>query len=442
MAKGSLKLNMKKDDPRTLMLKMDARLTYAGRDRRSGFKLEGERKIKHIEVTHQLINAEFNRAKKDILRRFDFYQTLKEQNKERRQKRDLAWCEEEEKEWEQQAMAEKRRRRLLPKLRVHRNLKAEAGGTVGSIRRDVKGEFANKMAHEMHLNRSLIALTDAYSKHKILTQKNKAKLGQIIEDIDREGSTDRAEVSKLSSVLERGQPEFELPLPKARLPELKLGKEGESSVQNEVDPQLRAGKAGKIPTNDKSKDQSVADIGPPSGLGRRSFYMNTSNTKKLQGIDSNQKDPPPMRNINHTRRKGVYKMDFADPSGPGNAFGRHGRELPPLDHPSVKTKKPRPYLAPYPQQMLPLRFYGTEENPFLKGDGPPVAAINRARDLVDADKADEMYEWLGFESREELEKLRAAGLLFEQEREEGSETSSVTKEGTGPAKLGTEDNPD
>ena len=103
-----------------------------------------------------------------------------------------------------------------------------------------------------------------------------------------------------------------------------------------------------------------------------------------------------------------------------------------------QTRKPHQSLTLGPQHTIPLRFYAAEENPFLKGDGPPANPIlNRSRDLVDADKDDEMYEWLGFESREELEKFRAAGLLLERE-EEGSETSSVMEDGTGHAKLNVE----
>ncbi|XP_038073718.1 uncharacterized protein LOC119741868 [Patiria miniata] len=442
MAKGSLKLNMKRDDARTLMMKMDARLTYAGRERHAGFKLEGERQLKHIQITHQLINAELNRAKKDVQRRFDFYQTLKEQNKERREKRDLAWCEEEEKDWDRQTRAA-RRRRMLPNLKFHhKNHKAEA---VGSIRRDVKGEYTHKMAHETNLNRSLIALSDSYSKHKSLTQRNQAKLEQITEDRDPVDMPAKTENTTLPTPQHEIQnPKYGMPLLKTRFPALQLSKAGESSTQKDRSLEMRAGKVGDTPPNDKRISRPVA--GPPASLGQR-FYMNTSTDREQHdaGTGPLQKDLPVLPSINRARRKGVYAKALTDPARVGGAFAPTGRPLPSLDHPrpSTQTKKPRPgpsvTLGP---QTIPLRFYGSEENPFLKeSDGPP-SAVYRPKDLINSDKDDEMYEWLGFESREEFEKLRAAGLLLEAEREEGSDTSEILEDGTRVARMDGQETPE
>jgi len=416
MANGSFRLDLKRDDARTLMLKMDARLTYAGRERNAAFQLEGERELKHIDYARHLINADFNRAKREIQRRLDYFHTLQEQNRERRQKRNIAWCEEEERDWDRQARAA-RRRRTLPKIRVQKNHKAEA---VGSIRRDQKKEFANKIAHEMHLNRSLNALNESYAKHKAFSEQNeamtrndgensgaqKSKSGETLPTIKPTESQGEPKTSKVKY----GMPTHTISLP--GLPVCSVGPQKSSLSQ-----MISSGEVCKLPGIVVNEGQTTETAVPPRRLSlARTFYMNTST--KSPGTNS-QEIPS---SFNRTRRRVSIVDPSADPLGLKGPGTRSRRRFSIID-PAAQTKKrwaPNQTLGL--MQQVPLRFYEIENNPFLKeGDNPE---INRSSDLIRADKSDEMYVWLGFESEEEYEKLRKGELMLEFDDDELSDTSS------------------
>ena len=379
MANGSYRLDLKRDDARTLMLKMDARLTYAGRERNVAYQLEGDRELRHIDCARQLINADFNRAKRDIQRRIDFFQALQEQNRERQKRRNIAWCDEEEKDWERKARAA-RRRGTLPKLKVHiNNHKAEV---VGSIRRDQKGQFANKMTHEMNLNRSLDALTNDYTKHKSLSERNKLNL----EHTGKKSIKPRENLGEPTM----SKSKHELPTQTVSLPELPVGKALPCSLskKSSLSQMISSGEFCKLPGIVMNEGHQPTAAPPRRRSIVRSFYMNTSTNQ--QGMPSNFKSG---------RRASIV-------------------------YPSTKTNKKRvPTIALGPQQSVPLRFYETEENPFLKGGFTPTAT-NRSYDLIHADKADEMYIWLGFNSAEEYDKLKRGELELEFDDDECSDTSS------------------
>ncbi|XP_022093536.1 uncharacterized protein LOC110980836 isoform X2 [Acanthaster planci] len=417
MANGSYRLDLKRDDARTLMLKMDARLTYAGRERNAAYQLEGERELRHIDYARQLINADFNRAKRDIERRLEYFQTLQEHNRERRKKREIAWCEEEEKDWERQARAA-RRRRTLPKIKIHKNHKAEV---VGSIRRDQKREFANKISHEMHLNRSLNALSDSYAKHKALSEQNVAILEKVGEAYSPAGQKSESgqHLPSIKPMESQGEPKlsktkYGMPTQTINLPEVPVSKAGPQ--KSSLSQMISSGEVCKLPGIVLNENQPIGTSGAPQKLSlARTFYMNTSSN--LRGASTNQDLPAA---FTRSRRRVSIVDPSADASnGPAGARSRRRFSL--VD-PSIQSKKRlAPKLTLGPHQQVPLRFYEIEDNPFLKeGDNPE---ITRSNDLIRSDKADEMYVWLGFDSEEEYEKLKRGELVLEFD-DDGSDTSS------------------
>ncbi|XP_038075583.1 uncharacterized protein LOC119743248 [Patiria miniata] len=417
MANGSYRLDLKRDDARTLMLKMDARLTYAGRERNAAYQLEGEREIKHIDYARHLINADFNREKRQIERRLEYFQTLQEHNNDRRKKRDIAWCEEEEKDWERQARAA-RRRRTLPKIRVHKNHKAEV---VGSIRRDQKRQFANKMSHEMHLNRSLNALSDSYAKHQAITKQNEGIIEQRSENSLPAGQ--KAETGqRLPSIKpteSQGEPQiskskYGIPTQTISLPEVPVCKVGPQ--KSSLSQMISSGEVCKLPDMVPIERHPSSTSGPPPKLNlARTFYMNTSSNS--QGTSTNQDITA---KFNRSRRR----VSLVDPSADASSRPTaHSRRRVSIVDPSIQSKKRlAPNLALGPHQQLPLRFYEIENNPFLNESDNPE--INRSNDLIRADKSDEMYVWLGFDSEEEFERLKRGELVLEFDDDDGSDTSS------------------
>ncbi len=394
-------MDLKRDDARTLMLKMDARLTYAGRERHVVYQLEGKRELKQLETTLRLLNADLNRAQKKIQQRIDFFQTLQKQNNERRRMREIAWCDEEEKEWEREARAA-RRRRMLPKIEIRENHKAEV---VGSIRRDQKREYANKMARESHLNRSLNALSKSYAKHRTLTERNEAKLVELqgdVENIQIKPTGDEGEPKKSRTKTAPKQ---------ISLPELLLGKIGKTTSLQSVP---HSQKINRLPGVTEHEGPPELYSGPakkaPGMLG--SFYMNTSTAQHDSGTA-------------HQRR-----VHLVDPTLGGESVHDRAddskRSKPQVSQvkPSTNTKKrPKPLSTIVSQpNLIPLRFYEPEKNPFDGGITMP--ALNRSKDLINADKDDELYIWLGLESEEGLEKLRRGEFALQLDGENWSEASS------------------
>ncbi|XP_033636694.1 uncharacterized protein LOC117297653 [Asterias rubens] len=390
MVRGSYKLDLKRDDARTLMLKMDARLTYAGRERNVAYQLEGKRELRQLESTLRLLNADLNRAQKKIQKRIDFFQTLQKQNKERRQMREIAWCEEEENEWERETRAA-RRRKMLPKIEIRENHKAEV---VGSVRRDQKREYANKMARESHLNRSLNALSKSYAEHRTLTERNRAKLEELQgEDgnnipIKPTGAAGEPKISRTKTA--PGQ---------MSLPQL-LGKMRTDTSLQSV-PQSH--KIVRLPGVNTGHEGTPALY---SGLAKKkpnemvgSFYMSTSTAQHDNGT-------APQR-----------RVFLVDPTL-GSETAHHRADSKRSSKPQVSnakpsTKRPKPLSTlVFQQNTIPLRFYEQEKNPFDGGDTIP--ALNRSMDLINADKDDELYIWLGLESEEELERLRRGELVLQQ----------------------------
>ena len=86
MARSSYRLDMKRDDPRTLMIKMDARLTFAGRERNHAFRMEEERELRHLDYARHLTRSSLERQQKEMHKRMDFLKTLVEENRLRRKK--------------------------------------------------------------------------------------------------------------------------------------------------------------------------------------------------------------------------------------------------------------------------------------------------------------------------------------------------------------------
>lgn len=412
MANGSYRLDLKRDDARTLMMKMDARLTFAGRERNAAYQLEGERELKHIDYARRLINADFNRAKREVQRRLDFFQTLQEQNKERRQKRGVAWCEEEEKDWERQARAA-RRRRTLPKIRVHTNHKAEA---VGSIRRDQKREFANKMSHVMHLNRSLNALSDSYTKKKELSEKNEAKLGQIGDEHEHNPAENLPSVKPTESQNEPtvSKVKYGMPIQTISLPELPVCKVGPQ--KRSLSQLISSGEVCKLPGLAPNDGQQADTAGAPKPSLARTFYLNTSTNP--QGMSSSDAPAHPPPGFNRTRRR----VSIVDPSTSTVPGARSRRRLSIIDTTTQSKKRLPTNTTMGYQQQIPLRFYEVEQNPFLKDENNPE--ITRSNDLIRADKSDEMYVWLGFDSEEEYERLKKGELLLEIDDDDFSDTNS------------------
>ena len=165
----------------------------------------------------------------------------------------------------------------------------------------------------------------------------------------------------------------------------------------------------QLPGAEGREGQST--VGPTRKL-TGSFFLNTSTSHNKTGANEQEASE--------------RRVNLMDPSGgePGRVIN-HSKHRVSLVDPSTQTKKRRETLSvPIgPQPSIPLRFYEPVNNPFFKGDTMP-ALMNRSRDLIDADKAEEMYIWLGFESEEELEKLKRGELVLQFDDEDGSDTSS------------------
>ncbi|XP_072031909.1 uncharacterized protein [Amphiura filiformis] len=381
---GQYRLDMKRDDARTLMLKMDARLTYAGRERNVALQIEGERQKKHIEWQRQLNEADFKRQEKDVRRRMEFFQSLLEENRLERQTT-LTDMNVFETEIEADREASRRgRRRLPPVRRKVQNL--DRAENVGSVRREQQ-TFTNNRAHQRYLNRSLNELNKSYKKQQTQKELNETKLMKIREEMATIGRPKpskeatqpiledlpelQASIGEPRQSISRKQTQHltkSLPLPKVQ--EEQLTPQGRRLSRSQRIPGEELDTLNKLPGITVSGGRGSRLGGKSSNLGSN-FYIDTSHSES------------------------VYKR-------------RGSIRLVTLNKPKVKTKKDKPkpktgLLMPG-HTALPSKFYEGvyEENPFLTPDFKPEAVKSRAN----SSKSDQMYAWLGLDSMEDLVLLR------------------------------------
>ncbi|PIK44096.1 hypothetical protein BSL78_19056 [Apostichopus japonicus] len=180
MVRGSFQLDLKRDDPRTLMIKIDRRSTFGGRERQHAYRLEAEREIRHINYAKQLSVAAFNRSHREMSKRNEFLKGLVESNQERRRLLEADLIQRGE-------LIPKRRRsrkknRNLPEL-PRKKLKPELhnASVVGSVRRDTM-EYVGSRKQSDFLLRSLNEMNASEKKH-LANQKQMMDLEEAKQDI-------------------------------------------------------------------------------------------------------------------------------------------------------------------------------------------------------------------------------------------------------------------
>jgi hypothetical protein len=272
----------------------------------------------------------------------------------------------------------------------------------------------------MHLNRSLNALSDSYVKHKALAERNAAMLEQGVEGNPADGqkNTNGQSLPSIKPTESQGEAKqsrikYGMPTQTISLPEVPVNKAGPQ--KSSLSQMITSGEVCKLPGIALNEKQPAGTTGAPPKLSlARTFYMNTSSNP--QGASTNQDKPAAFA---RSRRRVSIVDPTADAS---NGPGARSRRRFSLVDPSIQSKKRfAPNLTLGNHQQVPLRFYEIEDNPFLKDSDNPE--INRSNDLIRADKADEMYVWLGFDSEEEYERLKKGELVLEFD-EDGSDTSS------------------
>lgn len=383
---GQYRLDMKRDTPRTLMLKMDARLTFAGRERNAAVQLEGEREKKHIEYGRQLSQTEYKREERNVRKRMEFFQSLIEENKARRRTsmKDVTLF---ETELEADRMSSKRRwSKALPPLAVRRQpANLDLAENVGSVRRDQQA-FSHNRAHERFLNRSLNELSNSYKKHATQKELNEEKLMKI-----------REEMTTI------GKPK---PIPE----ESTLGQSSRNGL-----PKLTVSFG--EPTRSNSRQQHPQMSLPELPSRNQTLFPKTDRKVSV----SHNTLPGLSNNPYGARRISVAKNFYIDTSHSkaANRRRRDSIQLITLNNPNAKPKRDtrnRGLHLPSANTSLPSHFYDGiyEENPFLTPDFKPGAS----RVLLETTKSDNMYAWLGLDSEEELSSLR------------GGDVIGVSKEGT------------
>ncbi|KAJ8044679.1 hypothetical protein HOLleu_07475 [Holothuria leucospilota] len=386
MASGQFRLDLKRDDPRTLMIKIDRRSTFGGRERHHAYRLEAEREIRHINYAKQLSEASFNRSHKEMARRMEFLKGVLESNRERRKIIETDLIE----RGELQPKRKKKKKSIeLPK----RQPKPELHNTsvVGSVRRN-QMEYVGSKKQSDYLMRSLNDLTASEKRHfnrekqlsKLEEEKMNVEKNEILNQMSNDNSMSvkgngrsRAETDHVGS-------QTSVPTRTLVLPELTEEEKRKAPVPRRPGLQRRVSLSNMIANGEISNLQEKAAFhsadGEKPGMAR-SFYLNTSRPHfKVKPTLPKFKLPPLIK-----------------------------PKVPPLPEEleeAEKTKKSR-FSVTLPPQLLPVEYQKDQatENPFMTPDFKPE--IIRTRELLDSSKKDEMYVWLGFDTAEEFEQLMA-----------------------------------
>ena len=386
---GQYRLDMKRDDPRTLMLKMDARLTFAGRERNVALQLEGERQMKHIEWRRQLSQAEFKRQEKDVRRRMEFFQTMIEENRmlQRTTNSEVNLF---ETQIEAEKASSKRRWSRLPPMPARRKkAHLDRAENVGSVRREQQA-YTNNRSQGRFLNHSLNELNNSYKKHQTQKEANEAKLSKIREEI---------------STIGRPKPKPEPTQPS--LPQLQASyhEPTHSKSKRKSQPQTIS-----LPELPKVHEEQMVSGSRGRKVSISHRMISSDDLRKLPGITVTADGRSKSRGGNQTNLGGNFYIDTSH----SQTVGRRRRDsikLITLNKPKPAKAKSRNVHSPRLPigTNLPTHFYEDvyEDNPFLTEDFKPEAV----RKVDKTSKSDEMYAWLGLDSLEELQSLRGGDII-------------------------------
>lgn len=389
MASGQFRLDLKRDDPRTLMIKIDRRSTFGGRERHHAYRLEAEREIRHINYAKQLSEASFNRSHKEMARRMEFLQGVLESNRERRKIIETDLIE----RGELQPKRKKKKKSIeLPKRQPKPEL--HNASVVGSVRRN-QMEYVGSKKQSDYLMRSLNDLTASEKRH--LNRENQlSKLEEGKINAEKNGKLNEMSNDNSLSVKDSGKPHAEtdrndevgsktsVPTRTLVLPELTEEEKRKAPVPKKPGLQRRVSLSNMIANGEISNLQEKAAFhsadGEKPGMAR-SFYLNTSRPHfKVKPTLPKFKLPPLIK-----------------------------PKVPPLPEEleEAESTKMSRFSVNLPPQLLPVEYQKDQviENPFMTPDFKPE--IIRTRELLDNSKKDEMYVWLGFDTAEEFEQLMA-----------------------------------
>ncbi|XP_041469470.1 uncharacterized protein LOC121419185 [Lytechinus variegatus] len=399
MAGGSYRIDMKRDDPRTLMIKMDARLTFAGQARNHAFRLEAERELRHLDYARHLTRSTLERQQKEMHKRMDFLKNLVEQNRARRKSM------EEEEDGDnggngRESVAERRKRKedglrhTLPIIPARRNLE------------DLVKSLQTKQNSNSNLSKSLGYLSESHSRHSTQETLSEKRLRHLKQEMR---NSKKKEIPKVQVTLDADRP--------AESPKIVWANaEGVASVSEKNKTN------GGVPT----QTISLPDISPGNNRtpskhtsgGRRvslSQMIATGEIQKLPGIGpgtSGLTSEGAQQNINMAR---TFYMNTSHTSG-------RGPILQPIQNQQQKTNRNKRGWVKLPPNMDALKFKeeDMEKNPFITDDFKPETY--RSRELMDSNKPEEMYVWLGFDSEEEYRQMvKEAKEELDAESEDGGD---------------------
>eukprot|EP00057_Strongylocentrotus_purpuratus_P001971 XP_003723583.1 PREDICTED: uncharacterized protein LOC100891526 [Strongylocentrotus purpuratus] len=382
MARSSYRLDLKRDDPRTLMIKMDARLTFAGRERNHAFHLEAERELRHLDYARHLTRSTLERQQKEMHTRMNFLKNLVEQNRARRKTIEEQGMDGDTTGKHGETIAEKRKRKedglrhTLPIIPARRNLE------------DLVKSMQTKQNSNSNMSRSLGYLSESYSQHSMQETLSERRLRHLKQEMR---NAKKKEIPKVQVTVEEADRTAETPKV------VWANAEGVASV-SEKD---------KTSGGVSTQNISLPDISPgskthskPTPGGRRvslSQMIASGEIQKLPGIGpgsaSMASDGTP-QNLNLAR---TFYMNTSQNSG-------RGPVLQPIQNQQQKPSNKRGWVK-LPPNMAALKFKeeDAEKNPFMTADFKPETY--RPRELVESNKPDEMYVWLGFDSEEEYRQM-------------------------------------
>ncbi|XP_071510582.1 uncharacterized protein [Diadema antillarum] len=403
MTGGSYRIDLKRDDPRTLMIKMDARLTFAGRERNHAFRMDAERELRHLDYARHLTRATLERQQKEMHKRMNFLKNLVEENRARRKKMEEGGGDKLVSDTNTDAPADRRSRKeeglrhTLPILPMRRNLE------------DFVSSLNPKQGGASAMSRSLGYLSDSFQRSRTQESLSEKRLRQLRQDLrnakkkeippvqlktdDRPTETPKVVWSGADGEARLTENEESkgnnCATHNISLPEIAPGppKSREASMGRRVSlsQMIATGEITKLPVINPG-DNAMLNRTPQSLNLARTFYMNTSQTSGrgpiLQPIQQNQRSQQQQ-------------------SSQANINKRGGVKLPPA--------------------MVPLKFLqeDIEKNPFMSSDFNPKTY--RPRELLNANKPEEMYVWLGFDSEDEFREMVAQA---KQDLDDGSDDNS------------------
>ena len=371
---------MKRDDPRTLMIKMDARLTFAGRERNHAFRMEEERELRHLDYARHLTRSTLERQQKEMHKRMDFLKTLVEENRLRRRQMEEEDRDKLKDDVDDGVLAEKRKRKeislrhTLPVMPVRRNLE------------DLVSSLQRKQTSVASMSRSLGYLSESFSQHKTKDSLSEKRLRQLRQEM-RDARKKEVPVPKVQIISEEDSPHSESPkVVWAR-------KDGATNGAGKTDSKDGVSKQTILLPEISGGTRKPKAVGPSGRRVSLSQLIASGEITRLPGINpagSTVTSGAP-QNLNLAR---TFYMNTSQMAGRGPVFQPESGQ-------KQENGSSRRGWVKLPPNTVPLKFLQEDlkQNPFMSSDFKPDTT--RPRELLDSKKPEEMYVWLGFDSEEE-----------------------------------------